>query len=169
MNAPSDGYRHPERSLLRKWLKGVLIAALVLASPFVLLQLSHVIGTAKMVAVADELHPASGWEEEAHNVTGGLFCTTIVEPCDSMWRSYRTQQPVTRADIQRTSDEAGLGVSVDGDCETSPLPSNSSGMYRACSAKGVRDGYDVEVRVLKLSEDDPERIIQFRVSSVKNR
>ncbi|MFB0836387.1 hypothetical protein ACETK3_00085 [Arthrobacter sp. E44] len=42
-------------------------------------------------------------------------------------------------------------------------------MYTACSAAGVLDGYDVEVRVLKLAENDPERIIQFRLSSIKNR
>lgn len=115
------------------------------------------------------MHPASGWEEEAHNVTGGLFCITVVEPCDSMWRQYRTHSPVTAGDVQQISDEAGLGTVVEGDCETSPLPSNSTGMYAACSAKGVRDGYDVEIRVLKLSDSDPERIIQFQLSSISNR
>ena len=169
MNTRAFGSPRPARSRLQKWLTGVLIALLILAAPFVLLELSHMIGTAKMRAVADRLQPASGWVEESHNVTGGLFCIAIVEPCDSMWHQYRTRLPVTAGDLQLISGKAGLGATVEGDCETSPLPSNVTGMYGACSAKGVRDGYDVEVRVLKLSVDDPERIIQFRVSSIKNR
>ncbi|MET4589080.1 hypothetical protein [Arthrobacter sp. 754] len=169
MEAYPNGLQRPPKRRLRKWLKGVLLALLVLAAPVLALELSHVIGTAKMVAFADRLQPPPAWKEDAHNVTGGLFCTAVVEPCDSMWRSYRTQQPVVRNDIQRISDGAGLGVRVEGDCETSPLPPNVTAMYVACSAKGVRDGYDVEIRVLKLTDDDPERIIQFRLSSIKNR
>ena len=73
------------------------------------------------------------------------------------------------SDIRRISVEAGLTGQVDGDCKTSPLPPNVTSLYEACSAKGVIDGYDVEVRVLKHSEDDPEGIIQFQLSSTKNR
>jgi hypothetical protein len=88
-------------------------------------------------------------------------------------RQYVAQLPVaapgTVNEVQRISDEAGLEAIVSGDCETSPLPPNLTAMYEACSATGVINGYNVEVRVLKLSEDDPERIVQFRLSSVKNR
>ncbi|MBC7763001.1 MAG: hypothetical protein H7201_14660 [Candidatus Saccharibacteria bacterium] len=127
------------------------------------------IATAPMVAIADKMRPVLGWHEEAHNVTGGPFCLGWDVPCDSMWRRYRTEQPVTPAEVQRISDEGLRGAKVEGDCETSPLPSNVTGMYTACSAKGVIDGYDVEIEVLKLADDDAERIIQFKVSSIKNR
>ncbi|MGN7199254.1 hypothetical protein [Arthrobacter sp. SAFR-044] len=141
----------------------------MIATPLLLFQASYVLGTARMVSLADKLHPLAGWEPDGENVSGGIFCTPVAVPCDSMWRQYRTQQPPGPADIRRISVEAGLGGKVAGDCETSPLPSNVTGMYVACSATGVLDGYDVEVRVLKLAENDPERIIQFRLSSIKNR
>ncbi|MFI7583493.1 hypothetical protein ACH9DO_06845 [Kocuria sp. M1N1S27] len=133
------------------------------------MQASFLIDTAPMVAVADRVQPAPGWREEAHKVFGGLLCLGLVVPCDSMWREYRTDQPVTVAEVQRISDEAGLGVRVKGDCETSPLRAGRTGMYTACSAEGVVDGYDLQIRVLKLSEDDPRRIIQVRVNSIENR
>lgn len=145
------------------------MALAVLVSPFIVMQASFLIDTAPMVAVADGVRPAPGWREEAHNVSGGLFCFDVVVPCDSMWREYRTEQPVTVADVQRISDEAGLGARVDGDCETSPLRAGHTGMYTACSAEGVLDGYDVRIRVLKLGEDDARRIIQVAVSSIENR
>jgi hypothetical protein len=89
--------------------------------------------------------------------------------CDSIWRSYRTEQKVTPADVQRISDEAMNGAKVKGDCETSPLPSNVTGTYEACSVSAVVDGYDVKVRVLKFSQDSPDGTIQLNLSSVKNR
>lgn len=145
------------------------MALAVLDSPFVVMQASFLIDTAPMVAVADRLRPALGWREEAHNVSGGLFCLGLGVPCDSMWREYRTEQPVTVADVHRISDEAGLGARVEGDCETSPLRAGRTGMYTACSAEGVVDGYDVRIRVLKLGKDDARRIIQVGVSSIENR
>jgi hypothetical protein len=154
---------------LRKWGTRALVALAVLASPFIVMQASFLLGTAPMVAVADRVQPAPGWREEAHNISGGLFCFDVVVPCDSMWREYRTQQPVTVAAVQRISDEAGLGARVRGDCETSPLRAGHTGMYTACSAEGVVEGYDVRIRVLKLSEDDPRRIVQVAVSSIDNR
>lgn len=154
---------------LRKWGTRTLVALAVLASPFIVMQASFLIDTAPMVAVADRVQPAPDWREEAHNVSDGLFCFDLVVPCDSMWREYRTERPVTVAGIQRISDEVRLGGRVDGDCETSPLRPGRTGMYTACSAEGVVDGYDVRIRVLKLSEDDPRRIIYVAVSSIDNR
>lgn len=154
---------------LRRWGTRVLVALAVLASPFIVMQASFLLDTAPMVAVADRVQPIPGWREEAHNVSGGLFCFDLVVPCDSMWREYRTERRVTVAGIQRISDEVGLGARVDGDCETSPLRAGRTGMYTACSAEGVLEGYDVRIRVLKLSEDDPRRIIQVAVSSIDSR
>ncbi|UKA65644.1 hypothetical protein LFT44_14140 [Arthrobacter sp. FW306-05-C] len=122
-----------------------------------------------MVSLADRRHPLAEWEPDGENVSGGVFCVPVAVPCDSMWRQYRTQQPPAPADIRQLTVAAGLDGKVNGDCETSPLPANVTGMYTACNAAGVLDGYDVEVRVLKLAENDPERIIQFRLSSIKNR
>jgi len=168
MDAPF-GHTPRQRGWMPKALKVVLITLIVLASPLLLLQLSYVAGTAKMRAIADQMHPAPGWVPDGENVSGGIFCIGIAVPCDSMWRQYRAHQPVTPADVHRISVEAGLDGKVDGDCETSPLPPNVTSLYEACSAKGVIDGYDVEVRVLKHAEDDPEGIIQLRLSSIRNR
>jgi len=170
MDFPVAGSQRPKMSQFRKWLTGVLITLVVLASPLVLMQVLFNIGTAPMVAIADKMRPDPGWNEDGHNVAGGPFCIRYTVPCDSMWRSYRTEQHVTPADVQRISDEALRGAKVEGDCETSPLPAGLTGMYTACSAKGVVDGYDVEIKVLKLADfDDVERIILFKVSSIKNR
>ncbi|MDQ0768364.1 hypothetical protein QF031_001113 [Pseudarthrobacter defluvii] len=166
----STGSQPPRRR--RPWrraLKGVLIALAVIVAPLLLFQASYVLGTTRMVSVADRLQPAPGWIEDGEHVSGGFFCVPVAVPCDSMWRQYRTQQPVTPADVRRISVAAGLDGNVEGDCESSPLPPNVTGMYMACSAARVLDGYDVEVRVLKLAENDPERIIQFRLSNIKNR
>lgn len=133
------------------------------------MQAWFLVDTAPMVAVADRVQPAPGCREEVHNVSGGLFCFDLVVPCDTMWREYRTERPVTVAGIQRISDEVGLGARVGGDCETSPPRAGRTGMYTACSVAGVVEGYDVRIRVLKLSEDDPRRIIQVGVSSIDNR
>ncbi len=62
-----------------------------------------------------------------------------------------------------------LGARGRGDCQASPLRACRTGMYAACSAEGVVEGYDVRIRVLKLSEDDPRRIIQVEVSGIDNR
>ena len=154
---------------LPKWLKVVCILLGVIFAPPALLQVSHLVGTAPMVAISDRLLPDPGWNEDGENITGGLFCISYDVDCNSMWRSYRTEQKVAPADVQRISDEAMNGERVKGDCETSPLASNSTGTYVACSATAVVDGYDVEVRVLKLDEQSPDRIIQFLLSDVKNR
>lgn len=153
----------------RRVAKGVLIALAVIATPLLAFQASYVLGTARMVSLADKLQPAPGWVEDGENVSGGFFCVPVAVPCDSMWRQYRTQQPPSPADIRQLAVTAGLDGNVEGDCESSPLPANVTGMYVACRAAGVLDGYDVEVRVLKLAENDPERIIQFKLSSIKNR
>ncbi|KUG56334.1 hypothetical protein AVL61_14575 [Kocuria rosea subsp. polaris] len=145
------------------------MALAVLASPFIVMQASFLIDTAPMVAVADGVRPDPGWREEAHNISGGLFCIDLAVPCDSMWREYRTEQPVTVADVQRISAEAGLGVRVEGDCDTSPLRPGSTRLHTACSAEGVVDGYDLRIRVLKFREGDTRRIIQVAVSSIENR
>jgi len=166
----SIGSQAPRRR--RPWrrvFKGVLIALAVIAAPFLVLQASYVLGTARMVSLADRLHPLAGWEPDGENVSGGFFCVPVAVPCDSMWRQYRSQQPPAPSDIRKLTVAAGLDGKVDGDCETSPLPPNVTGMYTACSAADELDGYDVEVRVLKLAENDPERIIQFRLGSIKNR
>lgn len=169
MGDAADASSRAGTGRFRKWGTRVLITLAVLASPFIVMQASFLIDTAPMVTVADRVQPAPGWREEAHNVSGGLFCFDLVVACDSMWREYRTEQLVTVAGIQRISDEAGLGARVDGDCETSPLRAGRTGMYTACLAEGVVDGYDVRIRVLKLSEDGPRRIIQVAVSSIDNR
>ena len=169
MGDSADASSQAGTGRFRKRGTRVLVALAVLASPFIVMQASFLIDTAPMVAVADRVQPAPGWREEAHNVSGGLFCFDLVVTCDSMWREYRTEQVVTVSDVQRISDEVGLGARVDGDCETSPLRAGRTGMYTACSVEGVVDGYDVRIRVLKLSEDDPRRIIQVRVSSIENR
>ncbi|UUL77634.1 hypothetical protein NG819_09800 [Pseudarthrobacter sp. Fe7] len=156
----------------RPWLralKGILVTLAVVAAALLLFQASYLVGTARMVPLADRLRPLEGWKPDGENVNGGIFCIGIDVPCDSMWRRFRTQQPVTAGDILRISSEAGLTGQMEGDCGTSPLPSNVTGMYVACKASGVLDGYDVEIRVLKLAVDDPERIIQCRLSSVRNR
>lgn len=154
-----------------KWLKVVLIVLAVVFTPPVLLQVSHVIGTAPMIAISDRMHPDPAWKMDGQNITGGLFCISYDVDCDSMWRSYRTSQEVTPADLQRIIDETAGGAKVQsqGDCVTSPLPANSNGMFVSCSASAVVDGYDVEVRALNLSKESPDKIIQFRISSVKNR
>ncbi|TFC03987.1 hypothetical protein [Cryobacterium mannosilyticum] len=170
MGFPVDSSQPSKRSRLRKWLTGALIALVVLASPFVVMEVAFNIATAPMVAIADKMRPDPSWSEDGHNVAGGPFCIRYTVPCDSMWRAYRTEQHVTPADVQRISDEALGGANVEGDCETSPLPAGLTGAYTACSATGIIDGYDVEIKVLKLADyDDVERIIQFRLSSIKNR
>ncbi|KLU11087.1 hypothetical protein [Kocuria sp. SM24M-10] len=169
MNGASNASPQAGTSRLRRWGTRAVVALAVLVSPFIVMQASFLIDTAPMVAVADRARPDPGWREEAHNVTGGLFCIDLAVACDSMWREYRTEQPVTVADVQRISDEAGLGVRVEGDCETSPLRPGRTGMYTACSAEGVVDGYDVRIRVLKFGEADARRIIQVAVSSIENR
>jgi hypothetical protein len=169
MTAPGNSAPRRAGGRLRKVVTVVLIISAVIASPLLLLQLSYVVGTAKMVAIADRMQPAPGWAEDGENISGGLFCISVAVPCDSMWRQYRTQLAVTPADVQRISDETGLQAPVVGDCETSPLPPNVTGLYEACSAKDVVDGYDAEVRVLKFGADDPDRLIQFRLSNIRNR
>ena len=169
MQTRSDSSPQPKRRWLPTWLKIVLIVLAVIFGIPAILQVTHDIATAPMVAIADRMHPDPGWNAEGENITGGPFCIRYDVDCDSMWRSYRTEQKVTPAVVQRIGDEALNGAKVEGDCETSPLPSNVTGLYEACSVSAVVDGYDVEVRVLKLSEDSPDRIIQFTLSSVKNR
>ena len=172
MQTRSDSSPQPKRRWLPTWLKIVLIVLAVIFGIPAILQVTHDIATAPMVAIADRMHPDPGWNAEGENITGGPFCIRYDVDCDSMWRSYRTEQKVAPADVQSISDEALNGAKVKGDCETSPLPSNVTGMYEACSVSAVSavvDGYDVEVRVLKLSEDSPDRIIQFSLSSVNNR
>ena len=138
--------------------------------PFVLMEVAFDIATAPMVAIADKLRPNPGWNEDGHHVADGPFCIRYTVPCDSMWRAYRTEQHVTPADVQRISDEALRGEKVEGHCKTSPPPAGLTGRYTACSAKGIVDGYDVEIKALKLADfDDVERIIQFKLSSIKNR
>ncbi|WIG17593.1 hypothetical protein [Kocuria rosea] len=90
------------------------MALAVPASLFIVMQASFLIDTAPMVAVADRVRPAPDWREDAHHVSGGLFCIDLAVSCDSMWREYRTEQPVTVADVQRISDEVGLGVRLAG-------------------------------------------------------
>lgn len=171
MSDPMSHGKPPKKRWVPKWLKVVLIVLAAIFVPPALLEASHVIATAKMVAIADRMHPAPGWKQDGENITGGLFCVRYDVDCDSMWRSYRTSQEVNPADLQRVLDEAAGGEKVQskGNCVTSPLPSNSDGMYESCSATAVVDGYDVEVRVLNLSKRSPDKIIQFKLSGVKNR
>jgi hypothetical protein len=169
MQARYDGSPQPKRRWLPTWLKVVLIVLAVIFGIPATLQVTHVLATAPMVAIADRMHPAPGWNAEGENVTGGPCCIRYDVDCDSMWRSYRTEQKVAPADVQRISDEAMNGAKAKGDSEASPLPSNVTGTYEACSVSAVVDGYDVKVRVLKFSEDSPDGTIQFNLSSVKNR
>lgn len=169
MGDAPDASQQAGTGRFRRWGTRILMALVVLASPFIVMQASFLIDTAPMVAVADRVQSAPGWREEAHNVSGGLFCSDLVVRCGSMWREYRTEQPVTVSEVQRISDETGPGARVHGDCETSPLHAGRTGMYTACSAEGVVDDYAMRIRVLKLSEDAPRRIIQVAVSSIEDR
>jgi hypothetical protein len=78
----------------RAVLKTALIAVAVIAVPPALLQLSWLVGTAKMVIIADRMQPNPGWVQDGEHVSGGIFCIAVAVPCDSMWRSYRSQHPV---------------------------------------------------------------------------
>lgn len=163
-----EGYDPLQKRWMPKWLKALIITLVLLASPLVVMQVSFVVATAPMVAIADDLYPDPGWKEDAHNVSGGPFCLGIDVPCDSMWRGYRTKQEITNADLQRISDGAGLGSKVEGNCSkkgTDPF----SGMHEVCSISGVKDGYDVKVSVSTIVEGNPERIIYFKINNVKNR
>ena len=169
MDATKDSQPPRKRRPWLRALKGTLITLAVIAAALLLFQASYLLGTARMVSLADRLRPLEGWKPDGENVSGGIFCTGIDVPCDSMWRQYRTEQPVTPDDVRRLSVAAGLDGKVEGDCQSSPLPANVSSLYTACLASGVLDGYDIEVQVLKHAEKDPEWIIQFELSSIKNR
>jgi hypothetical protein len=63
----------PKRRWFPTWLKVVLIVLAVIFGIPATLQVTHVIATAPMVAIADQMHPAPGWNAEGENVTGGPF------------------------------------------------------------------------------------------------
>lgn len=149
-----------------KWLKLLIITAVALVSPFILMQAIFIFATAPMVAIADDLYPSPGWTKDDHNISGGPLCLGIAGDCDKMWQSYRTSQRITTAEIQQISDGAGLGARVEGNCESMP-PGEQ--YWRTCSVKGMKDGYDVEISVMKPSDDSPQKIVTFSVSSVANR
>jgi hypothetical protein len=169
METGSGSAPQPKKRWLPKWLKVVLIVLAVIFGLPALMQVAHVVATAPMVEIADRMRPNPEWRQDGENITGGPFCVSYAVDCDSMWRSYRTEHQVVPADLQRISDEAMGDVKVKGDCVTSPLPPNSDGMFESCSVAAVIDGYDVKARVMNLSKNSSARIIQFQISSIKNR
>ena len=124
-----------------------------------------------MESISHKLKASPGWVETNTNIVSKPFCLGMGIDCDSMFREYRTDNEVTREEIQSIIDNAGLKMEIVGDCRT-PLPSKySSTSNYVCKAHGVSNGYEVGINVVSYNgynSHDEYNGIGFYISATKN-
>lgn len=103
--------------------------------------------------VANQFKPNGEWALTTKRVTPPQFHCLGGTRCPSLHRSWKTGTILTKEEIWRVVRLSGWDFPIEGDCEPSPLASGSPGSV--CFAKGVVDGFDVNVTVFgTYGEDD---------------
>ena len=131
----------------------VIAGFVVLAAAFFLIGKASDSSVPQMQTIAGNFRPQASWTKVDEKTLGTFLCTPGDLKCGSLQRRWNTDHRLTLSEFQGELKTAGWDFPVDGDCKP---PGNASGLVVLCSARGVVDGYSVQVTITNHDPSEPD-------------
>lgn len=147
-----------KKTRVKKIVLGVIggIVVLIGATIFVF---TYGGSTKPILAVANQFQPSESWELVSERVEPPRLACIGSVSCPSIHKVWRSGAVVTRDELARSVANLGLGLSIEGDCKVDRGHFNGS---TVCSAKGRKQGFNVEVVVDGSAYDtDDNKVILY--------
>lgn len=128
---------------------GIVMAVLITA---IIFMFSWEGDPKKIVATADKFQPPASWELESERQRGPrLIC--IEGGCPSVFRAWRYDTPLTRAQLSEILDQTNWEITYDEKCDEMGDAARENDRY-PCTAQIVTEDYEGAIYITKDGMSD---------------